>query len=369
MSLPFKCSERLTLGTEIELQLVDNDSYDLSHKADRVVEDVDDKKRIKHELTKSMVELNSSVHTDIGELLAELNELTGKIRASAQRIDCDVCGGGRHLSNDWRQQVITDSERYTLLASRFGYLSKLACVFGQHIHIGVNDGDEAMYLCHAMTPYLPHLIALSASSPLYQGVDTLFASSRFSAQNSFPNYGCLEQIYNWDEFTVYYERLTSAGVIEGIKDIYWDVRPKPELGTVEVRVCDTPLHIHHAATLAGYCRLLARYLLDNRQRVIAEYVAFTNYNKINACRHGFGADYVDPATLRRCSLTSHMLATLAALRPGVQNSEENALLDGVEHYVKIALNDADRIRRLRHNGLQQKEVIKQLCHELLQPPH
>ncbi|HFD3886147.1 TPA: glutamate-cysteine ligase family protein [Serratia marcescens] len=81
---------------------------------------------------------------------------------------------------------MSDSARYRQLASRFGYLSKLACVFGQHIHLGVNDGDEAMYLCHALMPYFPQLIALSASSPLYQGVDTHFASSRFSAQNSFP---------------------------------------------------------------------------------------------------------------------------------------------------------------------------------------
>ncbi|MBB1235871.1 carboxylate--amine ligase, partial [Klebsiella pneumoniae] len=124
----------------------------------------------------------------------------------------------------WRKQVISDNARYRQLASRFGYLSKLACVFGQHIHLGVNDGDEAMYLCHALTPYFPQLIALSASSPLYQGVDTRFASSRFSAQNSFPNYGCLEHIYSWHEFNAYYERLNAAGVIESVKDIYWDAR-------------------------------------------------------------------------------------------------------------------------------------------------
>lgn len=154
-----------------------------------VVSAVGDRRRVKHELTKSMVELNSSVHRDLDELHAELRALTETVRRSAQRQSCDVCGGGRHLSNDWRKQVISDSARYRQLASRFGYLSKLACVFGQHIHLGVNDGDEAMYLCHALTPYFPQLIALSASSPLYQGVDTHFASSRFSAQNSFPTTG------------------------------------------------------------------------------------------------------------------------------------------------------------------------------------
>ncbi|MGO4742404.1 YbdK family carboxylate-amine ligase [Serratia quinivorans] len=367
MPLAFKRSQRLSIGTEIELQLVDIESYDLTDKADRVVTDLDDKKRIKHELTKSMVELNSSVHSDIDPLHDELRELTTRIRRSAQSFGCDICGGGRHLSNDWRKQVISDAQRYQQLASRFGYLSKLACVFGQHIHIGVNDGDEAMYLCHALTPYFPHFIALSASSPLYQGVDTLFASSRFSAQNSFPNYGCLEQIYSWDQFNDYYERLIAAGVIDSIKDIYWDARPKPELGTVELRICDTPLHISHAALLVGYCRLLAAFLLARRTEITPEYYAFTNYNKINAYRSGFAADYVDPATLRRSSLTAHMLTTLAALRADAHDRHTHGLLDKVEHYVRQGVNDSDKIRRMLNNGLPQKQVIARLCDELLQP--
>ncbi|SVK47953.1 Carboxylate-amine ligase YbdK [Acinetobacter baumannii] len=186
MPLTFKPSERLSIGTEIELQLVDDEHYDLTDRADRVVSAVGDRRRVKHELTKSMVELNSSVHRDLDALHAELRALTDTVRRSARRQGCDVCGGGRHLSNDWRKQVISDNARYRQLASRFGYLSKLACVFGQHIHLGVNDGDEAMYLCHALTPYFPQLIALSASSPLYQGVDTRFCQLPFQRTEFFP---------------------------------------------------------------------------------------------------------------------------------------------------------------------------------------
>ncbi|MGP2831310.1 YbdK family carboxylate-amine ligase, partial [Serratia marcescens] len=270
-------------------------------------------------------------------------------------------------SNDWRKQVISDNARYRQLASRFGYLSKLACVFGQHIHLGVNDGDEAMYLCHALTPYFPQLIALSASSPLYQGVDTRFASSRFSAQNSFPNYGCLEHIYSWHEFNAYYERLNAAGVIESVKDIYWDARPKPELGTVEIRICDTPLRLTHAVLLVGYCRLLADFLLQRRSPIAPEYDAFTNYNKINAYRSGFAAEYVDPATLRRSSLTAHILHTLEALSGFAERREDRALLQAVERHVRQGISDSEHIRQMLHNGLPQAQVIKRLCDELLQP--
>lgn len=366
MPLAFKRSQRLSIGTEIELQLVDLENYDLADKADLVVTDLDDNKHIKHELTKSMVELNSSVHNNIKELHDELRELTALVCNSAQRFGCDICGGGRHLSNDWRKQVITDTERYQQLGSRFGYLSKLACVFGQHIHIGVNDGDEAMYLCHALTPYLPHFIALSASSPLYQGVDTLFASSRFSAQNSFPNYGCLEQIYNWEQFNVYYECLSDAGVIDSIKDIYWDARPKPELGTVEIRICDTPLQISHAVLLVGYCRLLADFLLAHPTEISPEYYALTNYNKINAYRSGFAADYVVPTTLERRNLSDHMLSTLAALRTDVGDLETQSLLNKIERHIRLGVNDSDRIRKMLNSGLSQKQVIQRQCRELLQ---
>ncbi|BEL76228.1 MULTISPECIES: YbdK family carboxylate-amine ligase [Serratia] len=367
MPLTFKRSERLSIGTEIELQLVDDKHYDLTDRADRVVSAVGDRRRVKHELTKSMVELNSSVHRDLEELHAELRALTHTVRRSAQRLGCDVCGGGRHLSNDWRKQVISDNARYRQLASRFGYLSKLACVFGQHIHLGVNDGNEAMYLCHALTPYFPQLIALSASSPLYQGVDTRFASSRFSAQNSFPNYGCLEHIYSWREFNAYYERLNAAGVIESIKDIYWDARPKPELGTVEIRICDTPLRLAHAVLLVGYCRLLADFLLQHRTPIAPEYDAFTNYNKINAYRSGFAAEYVDPATLRRSSLTAHILHTLDALSGFAERREDRAVLQAIEHHVRQGISDSEHIRQMLHNGLPQAQVIKRLCDELLQP--
>ncbi|HEJ9094225.1 TPA: YbdK family carboxylate-amine ligase [Serratia odorifera] len=367
MPRKFKPSTPLSIGTEIELQLIDIKSLNLSDKAALIVADINDKKHIKHELTRSMLEINSSVHLQLTELKQELAAQVQRVRATAQRHQCDVTGGGRHLCNDWKDQLITNAQRYKKLATRFGYISKMACVFGQHIHIGVSNGDESIYLCHALTPYFPQLLALSASSPYYQGEDTLFASSRFSAQNSFPNYGCIEKIYSWQEFTEYYDTLTSAGVIESIKDIYWDARPKPELGTVEIRVCDTPLHISHAANLVGYCRLIARYLLKNRHEIIPEYNAFSMYNKLNACRHGLQADYVDAQTLQRCSLAEHILTTLTRLHPEAVDDEERQLLQTLERFVRRGANDADNIRRLLDSGLTQPETIKRMCDALLVP--
>ncbi|SQB29279.1 carboxylate-amine ligase [Citrobacter koseri] len=111
--------------------------------------------QIKHELTKSMIELNSSVHSSVFKLHEELSLLACNVREVARKHGCDVTGGGRHLDGDWREQVISDLQRHQNLAVRYGYITKMACVFGQHIHIGVQDGDDAIYLCHALIPYLP----------------------------------------------------------------------------------------------------------------------------------------------------------------------------------------------------------------------
>lgn len=119
--------------------------------------------------------------------------------------------------------------------------------------------------------------------------------------------------------------------------------------------------------LVGYCRLLADFLLQHRSPIAPEYDAFTNYNKINAYRSGFAAEYVDPATLRRSSLTAHILHTLEALSGFAERREDRALLQAVERHVRQGISDSEHIRQMLHNGLPQAQVIKRLCDELLQP--
>ena len=125
-------------------------------------------------------------------------------------------------------------------------------------------------------------------------------------------------------------------MIKNVKDIYWDARPKPELGTVEIRICDTPLRLSHAVLLVGYCRLLADFLLRRRTPIAPEYDAFTHYNKINAYRSGFAAEYVDSATLRSSSLTAHILHTLEALTSCAERQEDRAVLQAIERHVRRA---------------------------------
>jgi len=368
VSLPFTRSLRFTTGTELELQLIDRSDARLVDKADVVLADMQNSQQIKHELTKSMLELNSSVHTSVLEMHAELSLLARNVREVAWTHGCDVTGGGRHLDGDWREQVISDLQRHQNLAERYGYITKMACVFGQHIHIGVQDGDEAIYLCHALIPYLPHLVALSASSPWLDGVDTSFSSSRFTGQNAFLNSELIENIYSWDEFIQFYSEMVDIGLIKSIKDIYWYVRPQPALGTIEIRICDMPLTIFHAAMLTGYSKILAQYLLANRVKIVKKHHAVEKYNIFNARRDGLQASYVSTVNNQRQPLASQILHTVENLSSFTYSDEDNYVLRYIAKYVKKGVNDSDRIRHMIKRAMDLNTVMERMRKMLLSAP-
>ncbi|RKQ38963.1 YbdK family carboxylate-amine ligase [Enterobacter sp. R1(2018)] len=368
VSLPFTRSLRFTTGTELELQLIDRFDARLVDKADSVLADMGNSQQIKPELTKSMIELNSSVHTSVLALHEELSSLARNVREVARRHGCDVAGGGRHLDGDWREQVISDLQRHQNLAVRYGYITKMACVFGQHIHIGVQDGDEAIYLCHALIPYLPHLVALSASSPWLNGVDTSFSSSRFTGQNAFLNSELIENIYNWNEFVALYHELTAIGIIKSIKDIYWYVRPQPALGTIEIRICDMPLTIFHAAMLTGYSRILVQYLLANRVNIVKKHHAVEKYDIFNARRDGLQASYVSPLDNQRQPLAGHILHTVETLTSFTRSDEDSYVLQYIAKYVKKGVNDSDRIRSMIKRAVDLDTVMERMRKMLLSAP-
>src|SRR3954462_16025257 len=165
-----------------------------------------------------MIELNSGIHTRVDELMQELKELRGALIKSAQRLNIDIAGGGAHPFQNWSEQRITPSERFHELHKKYGYLAKTFTVFGQHIHIGVANGDDAMYLTHGFARFVPHFIALSAASPFFQGVDTAFDSSRSNVVRAFPLAGTAPLVTRWSDFESYYADLKRIGIIGSIKD-------------------------------------------------------------------------------------------------------------------------------------------------------
>jgi len=302
--LSFKENENLTIGIELELQLVNLQTFNLAREAEdflRRLSLLSFPGEIKPEITQAMLEINSSVHPSYPSLLKELKMLRHLIADEAYQTHIGICGGGTHPFQKWKEQQIFETERFKNTSEQYGYLAQQFTVFGQHIHIACKNGDEALYLCHALAAYVPHFIALSAASPFNQGVDTAFDCSRLAVISAFPLSGTPPWLLAWDEFTTYFENMQQLGVVKSMKDFYWDLRPKPEFGTVELRICDTPLTIEKAAELAAFAQLLAAWLLDKRVSLSSDVYLTYLFNRFRASRYGLEAVIVDP--LKKVSLS------------------------------------------------------------------
>jgi len=354
----FKPSAPLSIGVELELQLVRPRDLDLSREAAELLARLERRKlpgAIKPEITESMIELNSSVHTSCVALGAELETVRAAVVKEAQVLNLRVSGGGAHPFHDWSDRRIFPTDRFRNVLERYGYLAKQFTVFGQHIHVGCPAADDAIYLTHMLTRHVPHFIALSAASPYYQGEDTTFQSSRLTAINAFPLAGHIPFVQDWAAFLEYFEQMKRFGIVASMKDFYWDIRPKPEYGTVEIRVCDTPLTVRRAALLAAYAQALTAFHLSNRTRKPERAIYLVNsHNRFEACRYGLAGELVDPFTGTRRKIAEDVLATLRQL-------DGNEALRELQTGVLAGESDAAWLRARRKARGSLADVVREAC--------
>ncbi|MFN7095022.1 MAG: YbdK family carboxylate-amine ligase, partial [Burkholderiales bacterium] len=261
----FKTSKPLTLGVELELQLISLSDFDLTAASPDLIYLLEKKTfpgQVTPEITESMIEIGTDIHNSYTTLLHQLQQVRDTLVSAGDILNIGICGGGTHPFQKWAEQKIFAKPRFHELSTLYGYLAKQFTIFGQHVHVGCSSGDDALYLLHALNRYVPHFIALSASSPYVQGVDTLFNSARLNSVFAFPLSGHAPFLLHWHEFEEhYFAKMQHTGIVKSMKDFYWDIRPKPEFGTIELRVCDTPLTVERAAALAAYLQALCSYLL------------------------------------------------------------------------------------------------------------
>jgi len=346
----FTPSAPLTFGVELELQLVNLSDFNLTAASPDLMHLLKRKPfpgNVTPEITESMIEINSSVHTAYAPLLAELTEIRDTLVAASDTLNIGIAGGGTHPFQHWSDQRISAKPRYEYLSQLYGYLAKQFTVFGQHVHIGCANGDDAMYLLHALNRYLPHFIALSASSPYVQGHDSLFESARLNSVFAFPMSGRAPFTLSWQEFTdVYFAKMERTNIIKSMKDFYWDLRPKPEFGTIELRVCDTPLTVERAAALAAYLQALCRHLLEKKDEAPVEddYLVY-NYNRFQACRFGLDGSITHPKTYENVVIRDDILATLERMLP---HAEALGSVDALRHLAAAVHEGSDAAILRRH---------------------
>jgi glutamate---cysteine ligase / carboxylate-amine ligase len=362
MPLDFTRSDSLTFGVELELMVVNTHDYNLARGAADILPRIAKMKlagEVKPEITESMIEINSSVHRKYDELLRELRATRDAIVSTAEMLNLAVAGGGSHPFHRWSERRIFPTERFKQVSALYGYLAKQFTVFGQHIHIGVTSGDDAVYMTHRMAPYIPHFIALSASSPFYQGEDTSFETSRLHAVSAFPLSGHMPEVTSWAEFNTFFDEMQAYGIVASMKDFYWDIRPKPEYGTIEIRICDTPLTVERAAQLAAYGQTLAANLLRARRtEPVAPLYRVYGYNRFQACRFGFDATLVDPYLRSQVRLREHLLATLERIAPDAAALGTGEALDALRLVTQAEANDSRWLRERLEQTRSLNDVVR-----------
>ncbi|UZG43886.1 YbdK family carboxylate-amine ligase [Caldimonas thermodepolymerans] len=361
----FAPSQPLTLGVELELAIVNTHDYDLSPSSADLLRLMGKRKipgDVKPEMTDSMIELSTGICTGYDDALSQLTEIRDALVDCARKLNVGLCGGGTHPFQDWSERRIFNTPRFHMLSELYGYLSKQFTIFGQHVHVGCPGPDEALVLLHGLSRFIPHFIALSASSPYVQGTDTGFHSARLNSVFAFPLSGRAPFVTTWDDFGTFFGKMTRTGVVQSMKDFYWDIRPKPEFGTIEVRVLDTPLTIEKAAALAAYIQCVAAWLSKEQPFPLEEddYLVYT-FNRFQACRFGPEGTFVDPKTGEHRSLREDILFTMGA----IEHHAIELKADGALRYLRSELqrhgNDATWARQVHEREHLLAEVVRQQC--------
>ncbi len=300
MQITFTGSPRSSIGIEWELELVDRETGELRSGATEILDLLarrlgTEHPKAKHELLDSCVEVITGVCGTVGEALADLDGTVQEVREVAHTLGLELMCSGSHPSTDWATQQISPMPRYHQLIDQMQWMARQLQIFGVHVHVGVRSGEKAVPIVNALTAYVPHLLALSASSPYWVGTDTGLASYRSKVFEGLPTAGPPYQLSGWPQFEVFMETLIAAGTISSIREVWWDIRPHPDFGTVELRIFDglpTLLEVGVAAALSQCLVVMLDAQLDRGCSLPVPHDWIVRENKWRAARYGLDTDII-----------------------------------------------------------------------------
>ena len=293
--IPFHGSPNPTLGVEVELQIVDPLSCNLKQGSKLILDRVGDHPRIKQELTQSTIEVITGICGSVREATADLAGSITELYALGDELGLGFASAGTHPFGQWRDQKIFPNERYQQLVDRIQWPARRLLIYGLHVHVGVSSGEKAIAVSNALVTYLPHLLALSASSPFIDFEDTGLASSRSKIFEGMPTAGLPYRLANYGEFQRFMNTLVRARAIQTVREIWWDIRPHPGFGTLEIRICDSPSTMEEIASLTALVQCLVvalgdRYEAGGLDQPLEPWIV--RENKWRAVRHGLDADII-----------------------------------------------------------------------------
>ncbi len=324
MEIPFVPSAGSSLGIEWELQLVSPETRELTSGAREILDELSpggEHPKAKHELLQSTIEILTGVCGTVGEATADLAATVEQLRPLAEARGLALMCAGTHPVTDWATQQISPNPRYAKLVEDMQWLGRRLQIFGVHVHVGVRSADKAVAITNALTAYVPHLLAISASSPYWKGSDTGLASARSKVFEGLPTAGLPFQLKDWAQFESYMETLIKTGTIGSIKEVWWDIRPHPTYGTVELRICDGLPTLREVGMVAA----LSHCLVDSFDRELDKgYTLPTpkgwvvRENKWRAARYGLDAGIIVGEDDRVVPVRAALAELVHELRPAAE---------------------------------------------------
>jgi glutamate---cysteine ligase / carboxylate-amine ligase len=326
MEKRFGASAPYTVGVEEEFQLVDCSTRELAPAIEAVIGATPDgSERMARELFQDCVEMRTPVFSNITELAGDLPTLRLEVAKAAEKAGVRIAASGLHPISDPFVQRFTPGERYELMEEELGSLARLQIIYALHVHVAVPDGEAAIRATNALLRHVPLFVALSANSPFWNGMDTGFASARVKIRDASPRSGLPPTFCDWEEFEDYTDALVAMGNIPDFSWFWWDVRPHPRHGTVELRVPDAQAESDYVIALAA----LTQCLVATAKAYAPEDARYTSENKWRAIRRGLDARLYDFETKEERGARETARDLVARLRPVSQDLGCEAELEGV----------------------------------------
>src|SRR4051794_27101815 len=287
-----------TVGVEEELMIVDAKTMDLVSAIEEMMISVphETEGQVKPELLQSVLEISTDVCRNAGEAAGQLEELRRRVRETAEKKGLTIASAATHPFAKWEEQQIVDRDRYHQIVDAMGFVVRQELLFGLHVHVGIDDPEKAIHVHNGMRVHIPILLALSSNSPFWRAMSTGLMSTRTPIFRLLPRVGVPQRFDGWADYESRIDFMVQAGAIQDYTFLWWDVRPHPNLGTVEIRSCDAQTRIDHTIALTALIQAMAKELCEHYEAGF-QLGTFPHElleeNKWLAARYGLGGELID----------------------------------------------------------------------------
>ncbi len=365
--IPFRSSPRPTIGVELEVQILDPDTMNLTSGSLGILERVGtDHPKIKQELTQSTIEVITGICENVAEARADLGATLEEVYAAGDDLGLGFALAATHPFAQWRDQDIYPNDRYQMLVDKIQWPARRLLIYGLHVHVGVSSGEKAIALSNALTTYIPHLLALSASSPFIDFEDTGLASARSKIFEGMPTAGLPFRLANYGEFQAFMNTLIRARAIQTVREIWWDIRPHPNFGTIEIRVCDVPSTLTEVCALTALIQSLVVCLgtaYDEGDYVNILRAWIVRENKWRAVRHGLDADIITDNRGGHAPLREEIAALVETVTPFAKDLGCLSELTGIHDFLDGNAS-YERQRRVHAETGSLEAIVRSLSDEM-----